>query len=99
MWIRCIFQTDALALRSDLNYLECQCRKHEPPQDNLLISALNTFQALPEFYLQLHDQQAVKMQVLREASHIAAICESEVTAHFVLLEPFFFGNSIAHFPF
>jgi len=49
-------------------------------------------------HLHLHDQQAVKTQVLREASRTVTICESEVTAHFVLLEPFIFGISVAHFP-
>ena len=49
-------------------------------------------------HLHLHDQQAVKTQVLREASRTVTICESEVTAHFVLLEPFIFVISVAHFP-
>eukprot|EP00597_Dinobryon_sp_UTEXLB2267_P001521 CAMPEP_0170071998 /NCGR_PEP_ID=MMETSP0019_2-20121128/9745_1 /TAXON_ID=98059 /ORGANISM="Dinobryon sp., Strain UTEXLB2267" /LENGTH=217 /DNA_ID=CAMNT_0010280747 /DNA_START=348 /DNA_END=1001 /DNA_ORIENTATION=+ len=49
-------------------------------------------------FFKLHDENHVKVAALKRCSIHTNICNSKITAHYVLYEKYMFGVSVAHMP-
>mmetsp|Transcript_10257 Transcript_10257/g.14112 ORF Transcript_10257/g.14112 Transcript_10257/m.14112 type:complete len:307 (+) Transcript_10257:16-936(+) len=87
--------SQVLELKSSLSSMERQLSATNLSLSEQVTQLRN--EMIDQFF-KLHDENHVKVEVLKSCSISAEICDSKITAHYVLYEKYMFGVSIAHTP-